>query len=406
MGFAMAWSAAGWGGAWAGLVLTAIVVPRGLLLLVGGAVADRIGAWQVMIAADVAMAGVTLSLALVAWRITDHPAVLVAAALVIGIADAFYLPSTGSMPRRLVTPAHLTRAASARQLAGQLAAFAGPALGGVLVSADGLPLAAVINAATFVGMAAVLLLIRPRSSIVAPEARRRQRVRLASALVSQRASFSMQDASMLKEKAEGQGQGRSSAEVEEKSSEGRREIRDGLRVAFSDLVMRRALLLTAVAAFFLLPVTSSLIPILAHQRHWPATEAGLIAGMIALVSAFIALLVLKTGKRPNLTHGLLLAAAGALGLGLARHPFPAIAAAVIIGAGVGMFATGIAPLLLARAPETHLARMQAIVVWVQSVPLLLAHTVLGSLTDVVGAGAVLVGCAVLLTISIFTVGPV
>jgi hypothetical protein len=41
--FALGWAASGYGGVVAGLVLAGITVPRTVLLLVGAAVADRIG---------------------------------------------------------------------------------------------------------------------------------------------------------------------------------------------------------------------------------------------------------------------------------------------------------------------------------------------------------------------------
>ncbi|WP_216592418.1 hypothetical protein [Verrucosispora sioxanthis] len=120
MAFAMAWAAAGQGARFAALVPTAIVLPRVLLLLVGGAVADRVGAWLVLIASNAAMIVVTVALAAAAWSTLDLRLPLLLTALAIGTVDAFQLPSSGSMPRRLVPPDVLARAMSARQLAGQL----------------------------------------------------------------------------------------------------------------------------------------------------------------------------------------------------------------------------------------------------------------------------------------------
>ena len=52
LAFGMAWAAASLSGTLAGLVLTAIVLPRVLLLLVGGAVADRAGPFRVLLVGD------------------------------------------------------------------------------------------------------------------------------------------------------------------------------------------------------------------------------------------------------------------------------------------------------------------------------------------------------------------
>ena len=100
MAFGMTWSAARWGGAFAALVLTAITLPRVALLLFGGALADRVGAWRVMITSDFVMAGATVLLGSTVLALGVRPWLLLMAALVIGTVDAFYLPSSGSLPRR------------------------------------------------------------------------------------------------------------------------------------------------------------------------------------------------------------------------------------------------------------------------------------------------------------------
>ncbi|MEU6078423.1 MFS transporter, partial [Micromonospora sp. NPDC047074] len=168
MAFGMTWVAAERGGAFAGLVLTAVNLPRVLLLLLGGALADRIGAWRVMITADATMAAATVLLggALVVWG--ARPCLLLAAAVVIGVVDAFYLPSSGSMPRRLVPAEGLARAVSARAAVGQVAAFVGPSAGGLVVATAGLAAAAFANAGTFAVMAFVLVALRPRALRAAP----------------------------------------------------------------------------------------------------------------------------------------------------------------------------------------------------------------------------------------------
>ncbi|WP_428965237.1 hypothetical protein [Micromonospora fluostatini] len=63
LAFASAWVAAGEGGLLAGLVLTATNLPRVLLVLVGGAVADRVGPGRVLVGTAVAMVVVTGALA-------------------------------------------------------------------------------------------------------------------------------------------------------------------------------------------------------------------------------------------------------------------------------------------------------------------------------------------------------
>ncbi|MEV6815969.1 MFS transporter [Micromonospora sp. NPDC051296] len=377
MAFAMAWVAAGQGGRFAALVLTAINLPRVLLLLVGGAVADRVGAWRVMIISVAAMVVVTVALAVAASSAADPRLPLLLTALAIGIVDAFYLPSAGSMPRRLVPPAALARAMSARQVAGQLAVFAGPPLGSLVLAAAGLAGVALANAAGFLVVLSILVALRPRAG-----------------------------------GSSGPGEGRSSDPGAGRASDARegrtadpvpsvwRAAVDGLRIAASHSALRPALLLTGVAAGFLLPVSSLLVPLLARERAWSPQATGAVVAAVALGTASVAVTVLVRGalSRPGMAAaaGLLVAAAAVAALAAGRSPVWATAAGAAIGLGSGVFATHIGPLILAAAPVTHLARVQSVLVLAQSLPLLLTTNVLGSLADAVRAPAVLSGCAVVL----------
>jgi MFS family permease len=98
--FALGWTASAHGGSVAALVLTAINLPRALLLLIGGAVGDRFGVRKIMLIGDSTMIALTVLLALVAFRWGAKTWLLITAGLLIGAVDAFYLPASGSMPRR------------------------------------------------------------------------------------------------------------------------------------------------------------------------------------------------------------------------------------------------------------------------------------------------------------------
>jgi MFS family permease len=129
-----------------------------LLLLLGGAVADRFGARRVMIIADAVMLTATVVLAIAGHRLGTPAWLLVGVAAVIGTVDAFYLPAVGSMPRRLVSKEQLSRALGLRQAGGQTASLLGAPLGAVVVAAAGLGGAAVLDA--------VYLCDRPRRAHV------------------------------------------------------------------------------------------------------------------------------------------------------------------------------------------------------------------------------------------------
>ncbi|MGH4031783.1 MFS transporter [Actinomycetota bacterium Odt1-20B] len=350
--FALGWAAAAHGGSVAGLVLTAITLPRTLLLLIGGAVADRFGVRRVMLLGDAAMIVLTVALAAATRQLGSPVWLLIAAGLAIGIVDAFYLPASGSMPRRLVGTGALPQALALRQTGGQLASLAGGAAGGFLVAAVGLGGVALLDAASFAVMLAVLLAIRPARPTPPP--------------------------------APGKGSVL-------------RDALEGLRVAWREPVLRPALAQVAAAAGFLLPVISLLVPLLGHHRGWDTGATGLVVGAQSLGIMAVAVLVVRKGgsDRPGRTAalGLLVAGTGTAALALsAAAPF-ATAAALMVGLGSGLFSTHVAPLVLTATPEPFLSRIQALLGVVQSAALLLMNNVLGSLAALTGPPVALGVCA-------------
>jgi MFS family permease len=288
LAFGMTWAAASVSGVLAGLVLTAVNLPRVLLLLVGGAVADRAGPFRVLLIGDGVMLIVTATFAIgLHWLGVSGP-LLLAAALAVGVVDAFYIPASGTMPRRLVGGPALPRAMAARQLAGQVAAFAGAPLGGALVALAGLTAAAVFDAWTFALMLVVLVvLVVLRRRMTTPDRPRGP-----------------------------------------ESALWRRSL-DGLQVVATDRPLRLSMLLLCAAAGLLLPVGALLVPLLGRDRGWTAGAAGLVVGAIALGAAIIAVGVLarRASARPGVAGpaGLLLAAADVVGVPM-----------VLVGCGVAL----------------------------------------------------------------------
>jgi hypothetical protein len=352
--FALGWAAGAYGGSIAALALSAITLPRVLLLLVGGAVGDRISARHVLMTGDAAMLIVSLALAAVAYSLGATPWLLIAAGVAVGVVDAFYLPASGSMPRRLVTEAQLPRALSLRQVGAQAISMGGGPLAGVLVGVAGFAGAALVNAVTFACTLVVLIAVRSRHDV--PPA-------------------PMSDGLL-------------------------REAVSGVKVAFSHPVLRPGLWLIGAAAGFLLPVLSLLLPLLAREERWSAGTAGLVLGAQGMGMVAITLVVVKRGPLgrpgPMAAGALILAGAGVLVLGLSPTATEAVAAGLVIGVDNGTFSAHIAPLILASSPHSHLSRIQAVLVLVQSLALLLMNNALGALVDLRGATVTVVACAVML----------
>jgi Major Facilitator Superfamily len=127
--FALGWAASATGGTSAGLVLSAVALPRTVLLLLGGVVGDRFGARRVMIIGDAVMLVLAVGLGIIASRWGTPLLLLVMTGLIVGVVDAFYLPSSGSMPRRLVDDKQLAPALALKQSGSQLVSMIGGPVG-------------------------------------------------------------------------------------------------------------------------------------------------------------------------------------------------------------------------------------------------------------------------------------
>ncbi|TDO55508.1 MFS transporter [Kribbella sp. VKM Ac-2571] len=160
----LAWSAAQvTSPAGAGLVMGIGALPKALILLYGGALADRFDGRRTMILANLARIVVlTVAAAAVAlWGLSL--ALLATVAVVFGAVDALYTPASGTLPRRMVRSEDLVKLSAGSQLAQRLAVFAGAPLGGLLVAHGGLITVMIVDATSFVVIAVALaFLVKPR----------------------------------------------------------------------------------------------------------------------------------------------------------------------------------------------------------------------------------------------------
>jgi MFS family permease len=343
MTFAIGWSASQHGGRTAGLVLLVAAAPRAALLLIGGAIGDRYGAPKVLLASCTAMFLLTLALVPATLAVGEPVWLLLATALVVGVIDAFFLPSSRSMPRLLVPPEQVPRALASFQVTGVVFAVTGTAVGGVLVSWSGLTAASGFDALTFGVMIVVLLVLRePAPEQTGPRT------------------------GMF------------------------RSIADGIRMAFGRPLTRALLITMTVAAGLLMPLDALLLPLLARAHGWDASTAGLLVASRSLGVGVIALRILTRGAfpRPGMfaAFGLLLAGVGLLGLAV-LDPLPlTIAAGVVSGIGVGTFTGHVLPLLMNSVEREYQSRLQSVVVLCQSLALVVMNPVLGTFADVDGVG--------------------
>ncbi|MEV6287707.1 MFS transporter [Kribbella sp. NPDC051770] len=354
MTFAIGWSASHYGGQIAGLVLLLAAAPRAALLLIGGAIGDRFGAPRVLLVSCTAMFVLTAVLVPVTIAIDEPVWLLLGTALLVGVIDAFFLPSSRSMPRLLVPAAQIPRAMASFQVTGMVFAVIGAAVGGALVAWAGLTAAAGFDALTFAVMIVVLIVM-----------------------------------------------GKAIAPPPKMTTGMFRSIAEGLKVALGRPLTRTLLVTMTLAAGLLMPMDALLLPLLARDHGWDAGRASLLIAVRSLGVGLIALRILMRGafQRPGLVAavGLLLASIGFLGLAF-LDPLPlTMAAAIISGLGVGTFTGHLLPLLMNSVEKEYQSRLQSVVVLCQSLALVIMNPLLGFFTDLDGIGitGVLLGISVL-----------
>lgn len=145
------------------LVQASATIPILLLGIFAGAIADNFDRRRVMLAAQTGMLVVSGVLAALAWSGNIGPWSLLALTLMVGIGTALNGPAWQASVRLQVAPRDLPQAISLNAISFNLARSVGPALGGILISLWSTSLAFGLNAVSYLGMIAVLVMWRPEA---------------------------------------------------------------------------------------------------------------------------------------------------------------------------------------------------------------------------------------------------
>jgi MFS family permease len=132
-----------------GMVSMCAGVPRAALMLMGGAVADRMSPRKLMMIAAIARAILVGAIGCLLWAghlATWHMYLL---ATGFGIADAFAMPSAPAMMRSLVEPQQLPAANSVWQSTALLASVAAPSPAGIIMKSLGAAWAFLLDSFSF-----------------------------------------------------------------------------------------------------------------------------------------------------------------------------------------------------------------------------------------------------------------
>jgi MFS family permease len=346
--FALAWTASGLGPGAVTAVLAAGLVPEVLLTLAGGVAADRWGIRRTLLSCTLAMAA--LIVVLLTADLIGMPllALLLAVAIGQGMVGSIQMPASNVMPRLFVTDDGLSRAMAVSGSVLSVARIAGPPLGAVVVVGLGLEGALLVDLTSFLLVAAVLFVVRP------PYERRR-------APAPETTAWS--------------------------------DVVTGLRAVGRVPGIRPLLASLALVAAGLLPLLALGVPLLARERDWGATTAGVIEACWIAGTLAIGLLVARVGTRarprPPLVGGPVLAALGVTALALAPSPMAAYAAATVMGIGTAAYTTHMFPLYVRCSPDDKLARFQSVLILVQLAMMLLGNLLAGGAIGVWGVTPVL-----------------
>jgi MFS family permease len=140
-----------------GTILMAGAIPRAVLMLMGGALTDRISPRKIMMSTASARTVCVTVIGLLVWFQLLQTWELYALAVAFGIADAFAAPAAQAFLPFLLKREQLVAASSVSQSAAQLTTIVGPTPAGFVINALGLAWAFFIDAISFLFVIGALL---------------------------------------------------------------------------------------------------------------------------------------------------------------------------------------------------------------------------------------------------------
>ncbi|MCD7437664.1 MFS transporter [Streptomyces lincolnensis] len=338
----------------AGLVTAVSAVPRALLMLGGGVVADRYGPRRVVLGSSaarcllvVAAAGLLLATSPGLWA-------LGAVAVLFGIVDAVFLPAAGALPTRITGRSQLARVQGMRGFAVRLANVLGGPLGGLGVAVGG-------TAGAF-GLAALLI------------------------GVSLPLLWAVRVGPLPPDDAKARG-----AVLDD--------LKDGLRHIARDRVLRPLVLAMALVDLgFVGPMNLGLI-LLAEERGWGSAGMGWVIAGFGIGAGAASLLLTWRGRIPR--AGLVMAVAE-LGACAAIAALAQVASvpgaagvALLVGLLAGLGGALSAALVQAQAGPAYAGRVTAVSTLVGFGVAPLTFPLVGAAADRWGTGPVFASCAAL-----------
>jgi MFS family permease len=132
-----------------GAIMMAGAIPRALLMLVGGAVSDRMSARKIMIVTAAARTLCITVIGLLVWLRILRIWELYALAFAFGVADAFAIPAQTAYMPSLVKREQMVAASSVSRSTAQMTTIVGPVPAGFVIKTLGVAWAFVVDAISF-----------------------------------------------------------------------------------------------------------------------------------------------------------------------------------------------------------------------------------------------------------------
>jgi MFS family permease len=342
-----------------GTVLIAVGVPRAILLVPFGVVADRRSPRTMMLASHAARALVVGAIAVLV--ITGHASIPALAALgaLFGCADAAYMPAQQAFLPRTLDAERLPSANALLQGTMQLASIAGPPIAGVVVAIAGAGSAFAVDAASFVFAGILVALITAAAVAVVA----REPVAAAGAVVS----AAPDDAASAAGAGAGDGAGVNAAldSAAAPAESFRDALAGGIRYVAADAGIRTMLLLSLVLNFALNGPAAVGMPWLA-ERRFDAGPAGLGLMAAAWAAGALAGTVLAGSLRLERGGRIVLAGIAAAGIsmavvGLALWMPAVVTALAVMGVAIGYVNVVAISWLQARVEPAMAGRVMSVV---------------------------------------------
>ncbi len=322
-----------------GIVLACYGIPRAVLTVPGGSLADRIGPRRVMLGSDAVRCALTVVFAGLAAGHVSSLAALAPVAAVLGACSALFLPASATLMPTLLRADRLPAANAVYTGSVQFASLLGPVIGGVVVAASGPTVAFSVDAATY-AVSAVSL------ALMATAARSRRAAAVAAGQAAPEAAVAA--AADAEPEAARPGTGPASIWALLRSSR----------------ILQIILAVSVTANFALTGTTEVALPSLAHAR-FGADGYGAVLTCVAVGGLVGTLIVAKAGRRARpatLIGAAFLIAAAAIGLAPFLGGLPGVAGAMLVfGIALGFDNVLAITLLQQWAPPAMLGRVMGLI---------------------------------------------